>query len=156
MEIAYITTISLVWLIYTFLISDIDRQVTDALNRLKFALSIKPTNHHVDLSLLQAHGLMGIPEIVDYGSNMSKTDPGFTIIAKFNEQYKKIERFKQLLIWNLFALTAHAIAYTFLSFSNLALIQAHIIISLVLGIFFYWCARKKLSTLIFSKISAAS
>lgn len=153
MEITYITTISLTWLIYTFLISDIDKQIMDVLNRLKFALSINPTNHHVDLNLLQAHGLMGIPEIIDYGTAMPSNNSGSNIINQFKKRYKVVEGFKMTLMWNLFALSVHAVIYSILCFSNILLLQTHIIFSLFLGIIFYWYTQKELSTLTFSKLS---
>ncbi len=153
MEIAYITTISLVWLIYTFLISDADKQVIDVLNRLRFALSVDINTHSLSTSLLQAHGQMGIPEIIAYGKGMADSDPTMAKrINGFEIKYEAIEKFKRILMWNLFILTAHAVIFSISCFSSILLIQIHVIISLFLGLIFYWYTRKKLSTLVFSKV----
>lgn len=154
MEIIFLTTISLVWLVYTFLFADADKQIIDAFNRLKFALSINRDTHGVNPTLLQVHGCMGIPEIISYGEGMSKVDP---MTAKnvevFARKYLKVENYKRILIWNLFILTTHAVIYNiFFYFSSPLIIQVHIIISLFLGAFFYWYTQKELSTLIFSEV----
>lgn len=150
-EIPFITTISLVWLIYTFLFSDADKQILDALNRLKFALSINPNNHHLDLALLQAHGFMGIPEIIYYGEGMPQLDAAAKNIKVFATRYNSIERFKSILMVNLFLLTAHVVFYD--KFYNcFNYLQLHIILSLILGGVFYWWTAKKLSALIFSQV----
>lgn len=154
MEITYITTISLVWLVYTFLFADIDAQITDVVNRLKFALSINASNGAVKLELLQAHAHMGIPEIIAYGENMAQVDPkGTKIIENFAEKYNLVEAFKKILMWNLFFLTAHVIVYSFFYISSISFIQVHIIVSLLIGALFYWVSRKELSSLAFSQVT---
>lgn len=156
MEIAFITTVSLVWLIYTFLFGDIDKLVIDTVNRLKFALSINVAGDKVgavNLTLLQAHGQMGIPEIISYGKQMAASDKrGSGLIELFAKKYSSIESFKRTLFWNLFALTAHAVIYGVFCSSTLFLLQLHIIASLALAAIFYWYSYKELSSLAFSEI----
>lgn len=155
MEIAFITTVSLVWLIYIFLFGDIDKLISDTLTRLKFALSINITGAQigaVNLTLLQVHGQMGIPELLSYGEQMTNSDTrGAGLIKLFGSKHSSVETFKKVLLWNLFVLTAHAVIYSVLCLDTLFILQIHIIISLFLAIIFYWYSHKKLSSLVFSE-----
>ena len=156
MEIAFITTVSLVWLIYTFLFDDVDKLISDTLNRLRFALSINIAGGKegdVNLTLLHVHGQMGIPEILSYGEAMADTDKrGSGLIKLFGNKHSSVEKFKKILLWNLFTLTAHAVVYSTLYLSTLFILQSHIIISLFLTVAFYWYSHKELSSLVFSEI----
>jgi hypothetical protein len=107
----------------------------------------------VNLTLIQAHQQMGVPEIISYGLNMGDTIPS-KLIKKFADGYAAIETYKEVLLWNLFILTIHVIHLSLSTFSNLLILKIHFIVSLFLGAIFYLYFMNQFSTIVFSEVNA--
>jgi len=143
----FITTISLVWLIYIFLFTESDKQILDLFNRLKFSLAIN-NEGAVEKIQLDIKMYMGIPEVISMGKIFKSGDSHKKNIETFKKKTWNIDLFKKLLIVNLFLLTIHP----WLNFLNCFFsMQIHIILSLIFGLCFYWYVQQ-LPSLEFSRI----
>ncbi|MBU6142055.1 hypothetical protein KGO95_02985 [Patescibacteria group bacterium] len=133
MEIPFITTITLVWLIYTFIFVDADKQILDLFNRLKFSLSVN--EGRIDKTQLDVKMQLGILEISDLGKTFNQNDPYRKNIEIFERKVGDVDLVKKILMINLFLLTIHPFFRFFDCFLNL---ETHLIISLIAVAPFYW------------------
>jgi hypothetical protein len=134
MDIPFITTISLVWLIYTYLFTEADKQILDLFNRLKFSLSVN-NEGAIESEQLKVKVYMGIPEVISMGKIFEPGDIQKNNIEKFENKILSIDLFKKILVFNLFILTLHPWFYFLNCFFSM---QLHIVLSLFLSLFFYW------------------
>ncbi len=147
MDIPFITSISLVWLIYTYLFIEADRQILDLFNRLKFSLAVNNAGM-IEKEQLEVKMYLGIPEVISLGQVFSKNDSHRNNIEQFEKKIKNIDVLRKLLMINLFLLTFHPLLCFFNYFLTL---QAHLVLSLIFSLCFYWYVQK-LPQLIFSKM----
>lgn len=141
MEIPFITTITLTWLIYTYLFTEADRQILDLFNRLKFSLSIN-NKGEIEQDQLIIKMKLGIPEIIELGNFFKKNneqDKQAKSIEKFRDIIQQIIQTKNFLFINLFIFTIHPL-FSFLDcFLSM---EIHLILSLIMGLIFYWYIQK--------------
>jgi hypothetical protein len=142
----YISVLSLVWVIYLFLFTEADRQVTELLNRIKYSLSINEKGHF-DQPQFIAKQPMGVHEIIQLGRFIDQTHSHAKFINKFANKYDQIEKAKIFLISNLFLLTADILISYFIQIMNFIDLQRivltiHISVSLIFSVVFYFYVSK--------------
>lgn len=147
MEIPFITTISLVWLIYTYLFIEADKQILDLFNRLKFSLAIN-NKGAIEKIQLEVKMYLGIPEVISFGEILKNDDAHKKNIGFFERKIRDIDLAKRFLIINLFLLTFHPIFVPSCWFITM---EIHIILSLIFGLCFYWHIQQ-LPNLKFSQV----
>jgi len=132
MEIVF-AVLSLIWVIYIFLLTGYDRSISDTLYRLKHSISINKDGV-LELGQIASFKHMGVVEIFDYAEVIDKKSSQGVHIEKFKKQFDLVNPLKIILEINLFLLTFHAL----LGFLDLLYFNSHIVVSLFLGFFFYW------------------
>jgi len=138
METDFLTILALIWVIYIFLFTEADRQLSELFNRLKTSISI--SNEGVfELTQLQVKQQLGVPEIIDLGKTIKEGHTRKANINMFHKKYREINQGKLFLIANLFLLSFNIIILTLLEFPNFGIIgfKIHTAVSLIFSFIFY-------------------
>jgi len=138
MENDFLTILALIWVIYIYLFTETDRQISELLNRLKFSISIGDKG--VDMQQLQVKQQLGAQEIIDLEKMIEEGHPRKKKINNFHKEYREINQGKTFLIWNLFLLSFGIIILTLLGVPHCLAVgfQVYITLSLVFAFIFYF------------------
>ncbi|PIU42963.1 MAG: hypothetical protein COS98_00140 [Parcubacteria group bacterium CG07_land_8_20_14_0_80_35_11] len=139
----FLTILALVWVIYMFLFTESDRQLSELLNRLKASLAINDKGTF-QLTQFWAKQSFGISEIIDLGNAIKNGHSNKTNINKFHRNYQEINQGKIFLIVNLFLLSFNIIILSLVWFPSflITIFRIHIVLSLIFGFIFYYYLNK--------------
>ena len=143
MENNFLSILALIWVVYIFLFTEADRQLSELLNRLKASLAVDDKGTF-QLNQFWASQSFGVAEIIEWGKLINDKDSRKKNINKFYKKYQKIKWGKLFLIINLFLLSSNIIISALLGFLDTPIIifktyivGTHIVLSLIFGFVFY-------------------
>ncbi|MFO1519073.1 MAG: hypothetical protein U1F57_05355 [bacterium] len=133
-----ITVVTLVWVIYSFLFIEADRELAELLRRVKFAIAINKSGV-LDLNDFNAKQHLSAIEVIELGEIVQ--DIQFKAkIQKFKEKYSCVGIIKKISAINLLLLSGF-VTLDFFTHPNkcfIAWIKIHIVLSIFFSLIFYF------------------
>lgn len=133
-----LTTVALFWTIHIFLFSEADKQLAETLRRIKFAISVNPNTHKIELDQLEAKQYLSPQDIYDFGE-IIEGEIHKNVIKVFYENYSQVESWRTALLINISILTLFALFIIFDKERYLySLLDVYLVTTLILDGFFYY------------------